>query len=176
MNVASATCAGCGALVPAAGIAPDHAYIGASPGCWTIFTDLRGREASDTRYLEHDRSITDIYMVQHPGVPGRQSSQSVWVHLVGLHAAIELGLPPPGAIALMRRALAGRPSFSWLDPPASPGATTVLDAAAARDPDEYHAIVRRWAIDAWQAWAPHHEVIRRLASTGLHGAPRDRGH
>lgn len=162
--------------MPAAGIAPDHAYIGASPGCWSIFTDLRGREAGDPQYLAHGRSITDAYMVQHPGVPGRQSSQSVWVHLVGLHAAIELGLAPPEAIDLMRRALAGRPSFSWLDPPASPGRTTVVDAAAAPNPDEYHAVVRRWALDAWQAWAPHHEAIRRLASTGLHEARRSGRH
>jgi Family of unknown function (DUF5946) len=175
VNVASAICTGCGALVPAAGIAPDHAYIDASPGCWSIFTDLRGREASDPRYLAHGRSITDAYMVQHPGVPGRQSSQSVWVHLVALHAVIELGLTPSGAIDLMRHVLAGRPSFSWLDPPGSPGPTTVVDVAAARDPDEYCAVVRQWASDAWRAWAPHHEAIRRLASTGLREA-RGGGH
>ncbi len=176
MNVASATCTGCGALVPAAGVTPDHAYIGASPGCWSLFTGLRGRESSDPRYLAHGRSITDAYMVQHPGVQGRQSSQSVWVHLVGLHAAIELGLTPAEAIDLMRRALAGRPAFSWLDPPAMSDATTVVDAAGARDVDAYHAVVRRWALDAWQAWEPHHEAIRRLASTGLHEARRGGRH
>ncbi len=70
-------CVGCAALVPAEGIAPDHGYIGASPGCWSTFAGLRGREASDPAYASHGRSITDAYMVQHPGVPGRRSSQSV---------------------------------------------------------------------------------------------------
>jgi Family of unknown function (DUF5946) len=176
VNAASTLCTGCGAPVPAAGIAPDHAYIGASPGCWSIFVDLRGREASDPRYLAHGWSITDAYMVQHPGVPGRQSSQSVWVHLVGLHAAIELGMTPAEAIDLMRLTLAGRPSFPWLDPPGSPCLATVADVATARDPDEYCAVVRRWALDAWRAWAPHHEAIRRLVSSGLRGARRGGRH
>ncbi len=162
-------CRGCGALVPTEGIPPEHAYIDASPGCWSLFAELRGREASDPGYLAHGCSITDAYMIQHPGVPGRQSSQSVWVHLVGLQLVVERGMRPLDAIDVVRRILVGHPVFPWLDPPPSLGATTVADVAAAGGPDEYADAVRRWARDAWQAWAIHHERIRDLATAALAG-------
>lgn len=165
-DAALVPCEGCGALVPGEGIAPENAYIGASPGCWLLFAELRGREIADLRYLAHARSTTDVYMVQHPGVPGRQSSQSVWVHLVGLYLVLERGLPVPDAIAGMRRVLSGRPQFSWLEPPASVGSTTVVDALAALDqgPSAYVDVVTRWADDAWQAWSAHHAAIAELVA------------
>lgn len=160
------SCEGCGAVVSREGIPPENAYIGASPGCWLLFTEVRGREMSDLRYLAHARSTTDVYMVQHPGVPGRQSSQSVWVHLVGLYLVLERGLPVPDAIAGMRRVLSGRPEFPWLEPPPNVGPTTVVDAHAALDrgPSAYIDVVRRWADDAWQAWSPHHAAIAELVA------------
>ena len=163
-------CIGCGASVPARGVPPDHAYVGASPGCWSLFADLRGRELTDARYLAHGRSITDAYMVQHPGVPGRQSSQSVWIHLVGLCLVLEHGLAPVAAAGAMQRLLTGKPTFPWLDPPPWPGATTVADVASAPGPDEYCRAVRRWAQDAWGAWSAHHDEIRGAASRALPAA------
>ncbi len=106
----------------------------------------------------------DAYPAQHPGVPGRQSSQSVWVHLVGLCLMLEYefdGL----ASARSKARLAGPDAvFDWLEPPASLGGLTVLDALAATTTAEHVDLVRRWADSVWSAWAPHHARIRRRAA------------
>ena len=53
--------------------------------------------------------------------------------------------------------------FVWLDPPVSLGEITILDVRDAKDPDEHIERVREWARLVWEAWAPHHETVRRWA-------------
>jgi hypothetical protein len=62
----------------------------------------------------------DAYAAQHPGVPSRRSTQSVAIHLVGLHLILERGYEPERVTAAIRLALARGQDFVWLDPPASP--------------------------------------------------------
>ena len=156
-------CIGCQAQVPDSD-GPTHAYVGASPGCWAIFGDVRAREYALPGYgtVGH-RLTTDAYMVQHPGVEGRQSSQSVWVHLVGLYLVLEGGLTPEQTTAAIAKLLMRDPSFAWLTPPADSGALTIVDVAAAQDAGAHVATVQRWADVVWQSWAAAHQQVRAFA-------------
>jgi hypothetical protein len=141
-------CSGCGATVPRTD-GPTHEYIGASPGCWAIFTELAATTPMN-------QLVVDTYAVQHPGTPSRRSIQSVAVHLVSLLMQLEHGVAPARARdgILAARAIAYR--FVWLDPPAWGDALTVVsvhDAAGAR----------AWAESVWRAWAPHHDTVRAWA-------------
>jgi hypothetical protein len=64
--------------------------------------------------------------------------------------------------------LRDHPVFPWLEPPADPGAVTVLDAAAG-SPEELGAVVRRWAASVWEAWAENHGAIRERTAAELAG-------
>lgn len=159
MTTGTIPCIGCGAhVLDVEG--PVHAYIGASPGCWALYGELLAGE-----YLDRDRSAmqrltVDAYAVQHPGVPGRQSSQSVWVHLVGLCLALEAAQPADRTTALMARFVGAGHEFGWLEPPPSRGERTILDVRAAAGLDAYQQAVAEWAVAAWVAWQEHHEEIR----------------
>ena len=160
----AAPCAGCGAVLPASAV-PTHAYLGASSGCWAKFGEILAKEFGDRRFAAAHRLTVDAYAVQHPGTPERRTIQSVAVHLIGLYAALERGFDDARATALIKKAANRSDSFFWLTPPASLGAMTVLDIAAAGDnPDEHVRLVTAWASGAWAAWAPHHDLIRLWAA------------
>ena len=157
------TCPDCGSVLPPQP-GPAHAYLGATPSCWALYGAVLAREYGDPALRgEVHRLSVDAYAAQHPGSPGRRAAQSVWVHLTGLHLGLERQLAP----AFIRRAMAALTSEadppSWLTPPASRGAITVVDIAAAPDNLAHAALVRRWAEDVWDAWAEHHEAVRSLA-------------
>src|SRR5690349_16527175 len=82
-------CVGCGAMVPDVD-GPTHRYIGASPGCWQIYGEL----LAGTDGIMPHRLLVDVYAAQHPGVEGKQSSQSVAAHLFVLCLVLEHGLEP----------------------------------------------------------------------------------
>jgi hypothetical protein len=156
-------CAGCGAAVP--GIdGPTHRYLGASAGCWAVFGEVLAREYSDSRFFGIHRLTVDTYAVQHPGVPSRQSIQSVAVHLISLYLTLERGFRPEAATAAMRSALRHKEEFVWLTPPSTLGRLTILDVRAARDVAEHITLVRHWAESTWEAWAPHHGLVRSWAA------------
>lgn len=153
-------CAGCGALVPDVE-GPTHDYIGASPGCWAIYGEVLAREFSDERYGAVHQLTADTYAAQHPGTPSRKTRQSVAVHLMSLYLTLECGQRPEQVRTAMKQAASASREFTWLDPPASLGALTILDVHAAAGPVEHQERVRRWARSVWKAWTPHHETIRR---------------
>lgn len=148
-------CIGCQAMVPdlTAHFGPDHQYLGASPGCWQIYMEViaQGFPSLTERGLSND-----TYMVQHPGVPSRQSIQSVARHLMGLYCTLELRMPYEKATRTMDRAPVER--FIWLDPPLSLGAITIVEVANVAIPRS--DMIRQWAATTWQAWEPHHHTIR----------------
>jgi hypothetical protein len=141
---ATERCAGCGAIVPHSD-GPTHEYIGASPGCWAIFTTLGP-----------DRLIVDAYAAQHPGTPSRRSIQSVAVHLISLLVQLEHGATPARARDAIRTTLAIAYRFVWLAPPSWDGTLTIVDVRDA-------ATARAWAESVWRAWAPHHNAVRAWA-------------
>jgi hypothetical protein len=156
-------CVGCGALVPDID-GPTHPYIGASPGCWQAYGELQAKTYNEAGIPPILGLAVDVYAVQHPGVPGRRSSQSVAVHLMVLCLVLDRGAPPERAFRA-RRHFTHR-AYSWLEPPASPGVVTVLDVLAARDPAEHAARVERWARSVWDAWSAHHDTVRRWLERG----------
>ena len=142
---------------------PTHAYMQSTPGCWAAYGRVLAREYQDRRFFAVHRLTVDAYAVQHPGVPSRQSIQSVGVHLVRLCLFLERGLSPEDANDAMLAAAARKAEYFWLEPPASLGAITVADLEAAADPEAHVAAVRAWAAQMWAVWTPHHATVRGWA-------------
>jgi hypothetical protein len=154
-------CPGCRGLFPGTE-GPPHLYIGASPGCWAVYEEILAKEYGEYRYPDVHRLTVDTYAVQHPGVTSRQSSQSVWVHLAGLHMVLEMGLDSRKATQNIAAILARNPGFEWLEPPARNGLMTVLEVREAPNLASHTEQVRKWARSVWDAWSPHHALITDL--------------
>ncbi|UCF68128.1 MAG: hypothetical protein JSV80_02175 [Acidobacteriota bacterium] len=157
-------CRGCRALVlDTAG--PTHRYVGASPGCWQLYGEVLAREYSNVRFAAVHGLTVDCYAVQHPGTPSPQTIRSVARHLIRLHLVLEREFDPRQATRAMQNAGLKKGDLKWLEPPASPGSTTVLDVRRAADPIEHRDRVLAWSRSVWQAWTPHHATVRRWADS-----------
>lgn len=130
---------------------------------------MLAKEYGEYQYPAVHRLTVDAYAVQHPGSPSRQSIQSVAGHLVSLHLVLEGGASAKSATAAIRKAVAQSSRFVWLEPPSSLGAFTVLDVVGAKDFDEHVRLVEQWATSVWEAWAKHHETIRKWADQQANG-------
>lgn len=160
--VGQVRCYGCGALV-ADVTWPMHRYIGASPGCWAIYAEVVGGGLLLPIRSPYGALIVDAYAAQHPGVPGPQSTQSVWVHLIALQLVLEGGWPTSQLVRI-RTAVGDRfPDLPWLEPPTFLGAVTFpdLDEASEGPLDD---LARAWVDGVWAAWAIHHDVVRTRAA------------
>jgi Family of unknown function (DUF5946) len=155
-------CMGCQALFPDME-GPTHAYMQSTPGCWASYGLVLAREYGDPGCFAVHRLTVDAYAVQHPGVPGRQSIQSVGVHLVRLCLLLEQGLPAERANQAMLQAVRHKSQYHWLEPPASLGPLTVADVEAVSGVEQHVAVVRRWAAQMWDVWSPHHTTVRAWA-------------
>jgi hypothetical protein len=149
-------------------------YVEAAPGCFAAYAELIGRQGSNAALAGAHMLSADIYPAQHPGTPGRQSSQSVWVHLVGLCLMLEHGFDGVASARAKARLAAPDTTFDRLEPPESLGAMTVLDIPTAGTAEEQIAAVRRWAQTVWAAWAAHHEAVRRRAAEVARSGNRGR--
>jgi len=152
-------CVGCGGLFPDVD-GPIHRYMESCAGCWAAFGKILAREYSDPIYFSVHRLSIDAYAVQHPGKPSRQSIHSVGLHLIRLYLFLEQGLPAEHANYAMLKAAKIKHTFIWLDPPVSLGSLTVADVVKARTTQAHKRVVRAWAQSAWNAWSPHHDIIR----------------
>jgi Family of unknown function (DUF5946) len=159
-------CFGCGGSVPDID-GPSHRYMLAAPGYWAAYTGMLGgglrAPAGSAGDRVHPALTVDAYAVQHPGAPNPQAIQSVWVHLIKLHLALEQGWPSSTLVAI-RQAGADldvvRPS---LPPPPSMGPVTAIDVSEASSAAAGELIVR-WVDGAWQAWHEHHDDVRTAAA------------
>jgi Family of unknown function (DUF5946) len=120
---------------------PTHEYMESTPGCWAAFGRVLAREYGDQRYSGVHRLTVDAYAVQHPGQPGRQSIQSVGVHLVRLCLFMERGLSPDAANDAMLAAAKYKAQYHRLEVPAFLGSITVADVEAAPGPDQHVSVV-----------------------------------
>jgi len=161
-NIEKTTCYGCKATVPDKK-GPVHPYIGSSPGCWEIYGDVLAREYSDYRFMKAHQLTVDTYAVQHPGKPGRRSSNSVSLHLLSLYLMLEKRKSAEFARQAMHDLMTFKKEFDWLDPPADVGRLTVVDIERVDDPKAYIDKVYAWASSAWRAWKPHHRTISDYA-------------
>jgi hypothetical protein len=137
--------------------------MSASPGCWRLYTELGAGSM-----LQTPRSplTVDAYAITHPGVPGPQSTPSVWIHLATLCFILERGWPVDQAIRLRRMAADAFERWPWLDRPDGMGDTTVVDVARAVDADDAASAreaVEAWIDAAWGAWFDHHAAVRARA-------------
>jgi len=139
---------------------PSHAYMESTPACWAAFGRVIAREYSDQRYFSVHQLSVDAYAVQHPGVPSRQSIQSVAVHLVRLCLFLEHGLTPERANHAMLAAAKQKARYQWLQPPDFLGELTVADVEATSSVNAHLDMVRRWAAQMWEVWSPHHDIVR----------------
>lgn len=154
-------CFGCGALVPDV-TWPSHRYVGASPGCWAIYAEVAGGGLLPPLPIPYGALVVDAYMAQHPGVPGPQSTQSVWVHLIALQLVLEGGWPASQLVRIRKAVGDLFPELPWLEPPAFLGAVTFPDLDEGSD-GPLDDLARAWVDGVWAAWAAHHEVLRAKA-------------
>lgn len=154
-------CIGCGAQVPDID-GPTHKYLGASPGCWKIYSDVLAKEYGDPEYMKVHRLTVDAYSLQHLGTESPQTIQSMNLHLMALCAALEHNVEYDFIPKIMNRRLKeykDKEIFSWLNPPPSLGSITIVEVAKATTLREHTEIVNAWARDVWQQWHEHHELI-----------------
>lgn len=156
-------CVGCGALVERMD-GPTHRYMEASPGCWALYTTALAGGRSGGIPAPVGELVVDAYAVQHPGVPGAQSTSSVWVHLIALHLALEGGWPADRLIWIRQAAADAVDRWPWLVPPGSMGPLTFVDVAVAEDARLADA-GRRWVEGAWLAWEADHAAVRERAAS-----------
>ena len=139
---------------------PTHAYVGASPACWRLYSQASTLSWGRPLGLPLDRLVIDAYGAQHPGRRQIRAVQSVAVHLLGLCTVLERGHEPRVAPTRDRTRPRRTLDLHWLEPPRPIGTLAVDGPLRARGADEHAASVEAWARDVWAAWASHHETIR----------------
>jgi hypothetical protein len=154
-------CSGCGAPVPRED-GPTHRYLLAAPACWRMYGEVLARRLASAA-VQPDRYPVDAYAVQHPGVPGPQSTQSVLAHLVALGLMFEHRATPHAATRAMAGLISAKKGkFAWLEPPVSMGRLTVVDVVGADSDNDLDRLVGEWARSAWDAWSTHHKTVREF--------------
>ena len=104
-------CYGCGAMVENIAGQP-HKYIGATQGCWNLYGEVLAKEYGEYEYFEHTHRLTvDTYAIQHPGQPGRQSTQSVNIHLISLYSVLIKNISGGEATKKIGKILEKNPRF-----------------------------------------------------------------
>jgi hypothetical protein len=162
------TCPGCGLRLPASGL-PWDPRRNASPECWQVYGEVQGFALNHLELARDLHQLTvDAYAAQHGPreVGGDGPPISVAYALVGLHLALDRGVPGVEVRAAHQRM--GRPDASWprLQAPSSTGRLTVLDVATAGvmvgSVAGHAAAVRAWAAAVWRAWAARHVAVAAL--------------
>jgi len=152
-------CPQCGAPVPDID-GPVHKYVPAAPGCWKTFGEVQADELQRFGYSPAHRLVVDAYMAQHPGDGSdRRDRQSVFAHLCGLYARLELDLPAAATTDVLGRVVASRDDFPVLRRDDGPGRLTILDMIGSRDVDIYDQRARAWGEAVWRSWTSHHGKI-----------------
>jgi hypothetical protein len=127
---------------------------------------VRADEMQRFGYPDVHRLTVDTYMPQHPGDgTDRRERQSVFVHLAGLCAVLQCGMPARHATDVLRRLLQTHDDFPALRPAPRPAELTVLHLVGAHDLSEYEQRARQWADAVWQSWANHNDVIRHAVAS-----------
>jgi Family of unknown function (DUF5946) len=165
----STTCPGCGLELPASGLPPDPRR-NASPECWQLYGEVQGFELDHVELVrDYHQLAVDAYAAQHAPRDGGGDVPPINLAyaLVGLHLALDRGVPGAEVRAAHQRM--GRPDASWpsLQAPANTGALTVLDVATAGamvgSVAGHAAAVRAWAVAVWRAWAAQHAAVAALS-------------
>jgi len=157
-------CPGCRADLPKL-VGPTHRYIGASPACWEIFSNLLNAGEPPIAPAPTNALIGDAYAAQHPGTPSDQAIQSVAVHLLTLYGVVVGGVAPAGALWIRQRALREkrtpkRGRFRWLVPPTFEGSLTVSHIIREPGPVARAEKANEYVEQTWSLWyADHAQTI-----------------
>lgn len=165
MSAALVPCPGCGAVFPDDDLPPER-RLNASGACWAQHGEVVGFELQDLSLVRDLHQLTvDAYGAQHAGGPTRPIT--IAYALVGLHLALDLGIP--GVRVREAHSRMGKPDGSWpsFPRPASTGSLTVVDVARAGawagSSSGHRSLVLAWAADVWDAWAPVHADVAALS-------------
>lgn len=182
MNMADySECPGCKARLPITGYPADNRYGVFSAECRQAFDEILVKEQELFGYPAVHRLIVDSYWVQHP--PHEQvqknlcisprfvaaSIQSVAVHLIALHCAldkkIELSKIPAVMDRILTRMSALQLDFPYLKSPDDLGvirAFNVRDAVYAHpniNLHDYEQYAWDWARAAYDSWRRQHDLV-----------------
>ena len=155
-------CPGCRELYLPTEATATHQYIGSSPACWEMFSELLAREFADPAYGVVHRHTVDVYAVQHPGDDGRRQRQSVAVHLIGLCHWLEHGLSAAELNRMTQELASLNADWPWLTPPERYD-MTVADVLHAGSGEAHVRLTREWAESVWGAWSRHQSTVRAWA-------------
>ena len=165
---AASTCPGCGLVRQASGFVYDRKF-NASAECWALFEQVIAEEFQNAPLFGRAHQITvDAYAVQHAG--GRHPDKSVCVHLAGLYLTMERGVAPADVPLRLQRLASRMTSWPHFEVPAARASLTVHDVVLASGAAEAHIrAVQAWGRGVWNAWAAHHDAVRRLLEPAAGG-------
>jgi len=132
---------------------PTHKYMESIPGCWHTFGQVIGKEYENYSALNIIHGLTvDAYAVQHPGQPSKQSTQSVYAHLIRMYYIMEKGLNGKLAREKLIVFVESEPQLKWLDPPDVATSLTIADVFKAESYVDHEKFVTQWAESLWEVW------------------------
>lgn len=141
-------------------------YGASTPSCWAAYGSILERDFGAWSPATHRRTA-DAYLAQHPSFRTAAGKRSVVVHLVGLHASLELGLEPHVIGRVLGRIFPDKtvapPELSPLPSLSGPNVGDVLEGPES----EHDERVLTWARFVWHAWEPHHARVRTIAQRAL---------
>src|SRR3954470_7209248 len=118
-----AICPGCGLNMPARSTDRYDGYYNASPGCWSVYTEVLAVEYGNAVLFGQVHQLTvDTYAVQHAGEP--HPDKSVDVHLFALHLGLVKGIRSPSIPPLMQRLATEIEVWPHFEPPTDTGPLT----------------------------------------------------
>lgn len=171
-------CPGCGARLPVTGWTPPRGLDG-SGECWQVHGEVVGFEVAHVELVRRFHQLTvDAYGAQHAG--GRSSPLRVAYSLVGLHLALDRGLPGHEVRAAHQRMGRRDPSWPAFARPEQTGEVTIVDVAEAGvmlgSVAGHAELAQRWADVVWRSWEHQHAAVvalseRLLGRSGPAGGP-----
>lgn len=167
MNEKNEVCFGClGEFKKIDHLTVTHPYIGATPACWQMYTELLAKEFSDPDYFKAHRITVDSYCSQHIGDQNdRRSRQSANLHLIALYLIFERQANQNEVLTFLKKTTEIK--RDWRDWPAivqrkKPHWLTVKDIIKAEDAPSHITLVNEWGRSIWNAYADSHEEIISL--------------
>jgi hypothetical protein len=156
---AESRCPGCGLVMPAGSAIPYDGYFNASNECWSVFTEVVGREFSNAVLFGQVHHLTvEAYAVQHAGGP--HPDKSIDIHLAGLYLMMERSVRPSAVAPYMQKLADRVRDWPHFDPPAPDRwEQTIFDVAIAND---HVAAVSEWSAGVWEAWSAQRQGITAL--------------
>lgn len=159
-------CSDCLATLPKLdGEGQAHPYIGASPSCWTIFSNLWNGGDPPIAPFPYQPLILDAYCVQHHGTPSPQAIQSVAIHAICLYGVLSRGHQPDQTMWIRNRLLRDMPlhrheRYTWLTPPEFETCITVADVVKEVTPEGRAEKAQAYIEEVWSLWRkPHGDTL-----------------